>query len=81
MPWASLPKGPKQNDTEHYEIYKHYKQSPTNILNDQIHYKSHISQISGSLKNLKPEKIGLRAKFNRHIHVLVTPKFGEAQWI
>ena len=29
------------------------------------------SEISGSLKNLKPEKIGLRAKFNRHIHVLV----------
>ena len=27
--------------------------------------------------NLKPEKIGLRAKFNRHIHVLVIPKFGE----
>ena len=23
------------------EIYKHYKQSPTNILNDQIHYKTH----------------------------------------
>ena len=29
------------------------------------------SEISGSLKNLKPEKIGLWAKFNRHIHVLV----------
>ena len=28
-------------------------------------------------KNLKPEKIGLRAKFNRHIHVLVIPKFRE----
>ena len=37
------------------------------------------SEISGSLKNLKPEKIGLRAKFNRHIHVLVIPKFGGAQ--
>ena len=37
------------------------------------------SEISGSLKNLKPEKIGLWAKFNRHIHVLVIPKFGWAQ--
>ena len=37
----TLPKGPKLNTTEQYEIYKCYKQSPTNILNDQIHYKSH----------------------------------------
>ena len=37
----TLPKGTKLNATEQYEIYKHYKQSPTNILNDQIHYKSH----------------------------------------
>ena len=37
------------------------------------------TEISGSLKNLKPEKIGLWAKFNRHIHVLVIPKFGGAQ--
>ena len=35
------------------------------------------SEISCSLKNLKPEKIGLCAKFNRHIHVLVIPKLGE----
>ena len=35
------------------------------------------SGISVSLKNLKPKKIGLWAKFNRHIHVLVIPKFGE----
>ena len=34
------------------------------------------SEISGSLKNLKPEEKGLWAKFNRHIHVLVIPKFG-----
>ena len=34
------------------------------------------SEISGSLKNLKPEKIGLWAKFNRYIYVLVS-KFGE----
>jgi hypothetical protein len=33
-----LPKDPKLNTTEQYEINKHYKQSPTNILNDQIHY-------------------------------------------
>ena len=31
------------------------------------------------LKNLKPEKIGLCAKFNRYFHVLVIPKFGGAQ--
>jgi hypothetical protein len=37
-----LPKGPRRNTTEKYEVYKHYKQSLTNILNnDQIHYKSH----------------------------------------
>ena len=36
------------------------------------------SEISGMLKNLKPEKIGLLAKFNRHIHVLI-PKFRRAQ--
>ena len=34
-------------------------------------------EIAGSLKNLKPEKISLRAKFNRYIHVLVIHKFGE----
>ena len=33
-----------------------------------------MSEISGSLKNLKPEKIGLWSKFNQHIHVLVIPK-------
>ena len=37
------------------------------------------SEISGSLKNLKSEKIGLWAKLNRHIHDLVIPKFGGAQ--
>ena len=31
------------------------------------------SEISGSLKNLKPEKIGLWANFNRRIHVLILP--------
>ena len=36
-----LPKGPKLITTELYDIFKHYKQSPTKILNDQIHYKSH----------------------------------------
>ena len=37
----TLPKGPKLNSTEQNEIYKHYKQTPSNILNDQIHYKTH----------------------------------------
>ena len=41
-------------------------------------HKSSEAEISGSLKNLKPVKIGLWAKFNRHIHVLI-PKFGGAQ--
>ena len=35
------------------------------------------SPISGSLKKLKPENIGLLAKFNRHIHILVISQFGE----
>ena len=35
--------------------------------------------ISGSLKNLKPEKIVLRANFNRHFHILLIPKFGGTQ--
>ena len=34
-------KDPKINTAEQYVIYKHYKQSPTNIVNDQIHYKPH----------------------------------------
>ena len=38
------------------------------------------SEILGSLNNLKPEKIGLSAKCNRHFQVLI-PKFGGAQWI
>jgi len=36
-----LPKFPKLNTAEQYEIYKQYKESPTNILNDQLHYKTH----------------------------------------
>ena len=49
-----LPKGPKLNTTEQYEIYKHCKQSPTNILNNQIHYKSHtyLTKIKNQAVNL-----------------------------
>ena len=36
-----LSKGPKLNTTEQYKLYNHYKQSPTNILNDQLYYKTH----------------------------------------
>ena len=36
-----LSKGSKLNTTEQYEIYKHYKQSQDNILNDELHYKTH----------------------------------------
>ena len=32
-----LTKGSKLYTTKQYEIYKHYKQSPTNILNDHVH--------------------------------------------
>jgi hypothetical protein len=38
----TLPNGYKLNTIKQYEIYKHYKQSPTNILNYQLHYKTHI---------------------------------------
>ena len=36
-----LLKDSKLNTTEKYEIYKHYKQSPTNIQNDHLHYITH----------------------------------------
>ena len=36
-----VPQGPKLNSTEQYKVHKHYKQSPTNILNDQLHHKTH----------------------------------------
>ena len=39
------------------------------------------SEISGSSKNIKPEKNSPLSKINRHIHVLVIPKFGGAQYI
>ena len=39
-----------------------------------------MSEFSGLLKNLNPEKIGLWAKFNRHVYILI-PKFGGAQYI
>ena len=29
------------NIVEQHKLYKHYKQSQTNLLNDQIHYKTH----------------------------------------
>jgi hypothetical protein len=32
---------PKLNTTEQHEIYRDYKQSPTNILNNQLHSKTH----------------------------------------
>ena len=43
-------------------------------------HKSSESQILGSLKNLKPEKIGLWEKLIQHIHVLIR-KFGGAQYV
>ena len=36
-----LPKSRKLNTAEQYEIYKHYTIQPNNILNDQLHFKSH----------------------------------------
>ena len=60
--------------------FRTYK-SWTQVLREGLQTGGPDSEMSGSLKNLKPEKIGLRAKFNRHIHVLVIPKFGGAQLI
>ena len=37
----TLPKDPKLNTSEQYEIYMYYKQSPTNMLNGQLCYKTH----------------------------------------
>ena len=30
------------NTTKQYDIYEYHKQLPTNTLNDQVHYKTHI---------------------------------------
>ena len=49
------------------------------VLREGLYAGGPESEISGSLKDLKPEKIDLRANFNRHIHVLVMPKFWVAQ--
>ena len=53
--------------------------SLSKVLQEGLQAGSPESEISGLLKKLKPEKISLLAKFNRHIHVLVIPKFGRAQ--
>ena len=37
-----LPKSRKLNTAEQYEIYKHHTLQPNNILNDQLHFKSHV---------------------------------------
>ena len=37
----TISKSLEPNTTEQYEMNKHYKQSPTNILNDQLHYTTH----------------------------------------
>ena len=37
----TLPKSHRLNTTEQFEIYKHYKQDKTHILNDQIHFNTH----------------------------------------
>ena len=36
-----LPKSRKLNTVEQFEIYRHHALQPNNILNEQIHYKSH----------------------------------------
>ena len=47
------------NITEKYQIYEHYNNPQTNILNDHLHYKSHThsnhTRISAS-SNLSMEK-------------------------
>ena len=65
----TLPKGPKLNTTKKYEIHKHYKQSPTNILNDQTHYKSHtlfdtIKHSSHNNISVNPTTMNRKINFN-----------------
>ena len=36
-----LPKSRKLNTTEQFEIYRYHTLQPNNILNEQLHYKSH----------------------------------------
>ena len=37
-----FPKSRKLNTAGQYEIYRHHTLQPNNILNDQLHYRSHI---------------------------------------
>ena len=60
---------PQTKPTEQYGIYKHYKQLATNILNDQLHYKTHTlfdkithaghSNISALPTSSQPVPLGL----------------------
>ena len=36
-----LPKSRKLNTAEQFEIYRYHTLQPNNILNEQLHYKSH----------------------------------------
>jgi hypothetical protein len=52
-----------------YVIYKHYKQSPTNILNDLLHYKTHtffdtITHIHSSHINISAIPTPMNQKVN-----------------
>ena len=55
---------------EQYEIYKHYKQSPTNLFNDQILYKSHT--LFDTIKHSSHNNISATSsKMNKILHSAV----------
>ena len=65
------PRGPRfvgSNPTEVYGFFQDVKILSTSPPGGT---KGPESEISGSLKNFNPEKIGFWAKFNRHIHFLI----------
>ena len=68
------------NPAEVDRFFRTKKKSWAQVLRERLQALSPESEISGLLKNLKPEKIDFWAKFNRYTHVLI-PKFGEAQSI
>ena len=37
-----VPKSRKLNTAEQFEIYRYHTLQPNNILNEQLHYRSHI---------------------------------------
>ena len=60
-------------------IYKHYKQSPTNILNDQIHYKSYT--LFDTIKHSSHNNISaISTTMNRNIAASSTGTIKHWKW-